>query len=285
MSELTIVEVNGGAYIDSRQVAEIIGKNHKELLRDIRRYDEILSNQGQRNFAPTSFFVKCSFTDRWNRKQPCYLITRRGADVIANRLTGEKGVLFTAAYVTAYHMMYEREREREIAELKAQSATPKLAAFNTAVRCVLSAMNDSDAPPKAVLDFLRSAYKPFGIPVSDFGGNGNYYSASVIARVLNLYSCSGRPHAQAAAAIIEKLRFNPEEHMEIVPYGLVGFSVRYDDFVIELAAEWLERHDYPRDIPRNGIEFHVYYENPLELYEYDYDAEIDLDDDYEDFYD
>jgi Rha family phage regulatory protein len=283
MNELTIVKVNGGAYIDSRQVAEIIGKNHKELLRDIRRYDEILSKKGQRNFAPTSFFVESYFTDKWNRKQPCYLITRRGADVIAHKLTGEKGVLFTAAYVTKFYELGEREHEREIAEIKAQSATPKLTVFNAAVRSVLDGMNYSEAPPRAVMDFLRGAYKPFGIAVNVFGSCDGYYSAGVIARILKLYSYTGRPHAQAVSAIIAKLNFDPDGHIEIVPYGLVGFSVRYDDYIAQAVADWLERHDYPHDIPHNGIEYHVYYENPYEEYEYDYDSQISLDDDFEDY--
>jgi phage regulator Rha-like protein len=42
MNDLEIKKVNGGAYIDSRQVAEAIGKNHKDLLRDIRGYVGII---------------------------------------------------------------------------------------------------------------------------------------------------------------------------------------------------------------------------------------------------
>ena len=287
--ELTIIKRDDVGYIDSREVAEIIGKNHKELLRDIRRYDEILRQRGQRNFAPTSFFVESSFVDKWNRKQPCYLITRRGADVIANKLTGEKGVLFTAAYVTKFHEMSEREREDEIAEIKAQAVTPKLAVFNTAVRNVLGGMRYSDVSPKAVMDFLRGAYKPFGITVSESGDSNRYFSASVIACALRVYSNSGRPHSHAISAIIEKLNFDTAEHIEVVPYGLVGFSMRYDEYVAQSVADWIELRGYPRTIPHNGIEYHVHYKEPFCLCKYDFDsgisAEIDLDDDfYDDFW-
>jgi phage regulator Rha-like protein len=34
MDNLTIIECNGGHYIDSREVAEIIDKRHDHLLRD-----------------------------------------------------------------------------------------------------------------------------------------------------------------------------------------------------------------------------------------------------------
>jgi len=36
---------------------------------------------------------------------PCYLITKKGCDMVANKMTGEKGVLFTATYVTKFDEM------------------------------------------------------------------------------------------------------------------------------------------------------------------------------------
>ena len=42
MNELTIINYNGAEVVDSREVAEMTGRNHKELLRDIRNYAEIL---------------------------------------------------------------------------------------------------------------------------------------------------------------------------------------------------------------------------------------------------
>ena len=42
MKELIIKNYKGINVIDSREVAEMIGKNHKELMRSIRGYVEIL---------------------------------------------------------------------------------------------------------------------------------------------------------------------------------------------------------------------------------------------------
>ena len=42
MKELKVFDFNGKNVIDSRLVAEMIGMQHKELLRKIRGYDEIL---------------------------------------------------------------------------------------------------------------------------------------------------------------------------------------------------------------------------------------------------
>ena len=41
---------------------------------------------------------------------PCYLISKMGCEVIGNKLTGEKGILFTVAYVTKFNAMEAAER-------------------------------------------------------------------------------------------------------------------------------------------------------------------------------
>lgn len=104
MTELTIFEENGQLLTDSREVAVLVGKNHKELLRDIRNYMDYLIES---NFALKDFFIESTYRDSINRTLPCYLITKKGCDMIANKLTGRKGILFTAAYVEGFYKMQE----------------------------------------------------------------------------------------------------------------------------------------------------------------------------------
>ena len=53
MYDLTIIQKDGGKYIDSRQVAEVIGKRHDHLLRDIDGYLRILEKAGLlQNISP-----------------------------------------------------------------------------------------------------------------------------------------------------------------------------------------------------------------------------------------
>lgn len=61
----------------------------------------------ERNFAPVDFFIPSNYQDNKGEDRPCYLITKKGCDMIANKLTGEKGVLFTAAYVSAFEEMQQ----------------------------------------------------------------------------------------------------------------------------------------------------------------------------------
>ena len=89
-------------YLDSREVAEMVRKEHKNVLRDIRGYYEEL---GQLNFEPTDFFVESQYTDKSNRQKPCYLVTKKGCEFIAHKLTGVKGTEFTAKYINRFHEM------------------------------------------------------------------------------------------------------------------------------------------------------------------------------------
>lgn len=101
--------------VDSRQVAEMTGKNHKDLMRSIREYIDIMNNSIERNFTPNEFFIESSYKDSIGRTLPCYLLTKKGCDMVANKMTGEKGVLFTAAYVTAFEEM-RKHIEKEVSQ-------------------------------------------------------------------------------------------------------------------------------------------------------------------------
>lgn len=90
--------------LDSREVAEMIGKEHKELLRDIRRYVEQL---GESKIALTDFFAESTYLTDQNKTMPCYTVTRKGCEFIANKLTGVKGTEFTAKYINRFHVMEE----------------------------------------------------------------------------------------------------------------------------------------------------------------------------------
>lgn len=93
MDKLTIINNNGTQVIDSREVAEMVGKNHKDLIRSIRYYVETMENGGERKIAPSDFFIESTYQNAQNKTQPCYLLTKKGCDMVANKMTGEKGVL------------------------------------------------------------------------------------------------------------------------------------------------------------------------------------------------
>lgn len=117
MNELTVFNFNQVDVVDSRDVAKLTERNHKDLLRDLRGYVRIMEESNGRNFAPvgterkiapSDFFIPSTYQDGKGETRPCYLLTKKGCDMVANKMTGEKGVLFTAAYVTAFEKMREK---------------------------------------------------------------------------------------------------------------------------------------------------------------------------------
>ncbi|OWV38174.1 DNA-binding protein [Bacillus spizizenii] len=100
-STLKLIETNGQYLIDSRDVAEYIDKRHDHLLRDIKKYIDVISTNP--NLGALDFFVPSTYQDNKGQVRPHYLLTKKGCEMVANKMTGEKGVLFTAEYVTRFN--------------------------------------------------------------------------------------------------------------------------------------------------------------------------------------
>lgn len=88
--------------ITSIEAAEWCGKEHKELLRDIRRY---VGQLGESKIALTDFFQESTYTTEQNKTLPCFLVTKKGCELIAHKMTGQKGTEFTARYINRFHEM------------------------------------------------------------------------------------------------------------------------------------------------------------------------------------
>jgi Rha family phage regulatory protein len=283
--ELTIIKQSeagascAGAYIDSREVAAFIGKRHDHLLRDIAGYLRILEKIIAPNFGGNDFFVASEYKDSIGRTLPCYLLSKMGCELVANKLNGEKGVMFTAVYVAKFNALESAEREREMAAYN----KPRLSEFNAAARNVLGGMSYACVNPDRVMSFLRGVYNPLGIEVREIGDEYGYLTVTQIARALGVYSENGLPHGHAIAAIVEKLEIGAG-HSVIVPYGLVGFSFRYDCDVLEAVYNWLIENRFPHEVPHLNFDYHIYYYSQLSMFRGGgNDETINLDDDDWDF--
>lgn len=119
MDNLTVTNQNGTLVIDSREVAEMVEKSHDQLLRSIRGYIEVLENDPSAKLQTANFFIESEYWDKQNQLRPCYLLTKKGCDMVANKMTGEKGILFTASYVTKFEEM-EKQIQAPIQQLSPQ---------------------------------------------------------------------------------------------------------------------------------------------------------------------
>ena len=101
--------IDGQQVLDSREVAKMIGKRHRDLMRDIRRYINDI-DEGAKLRSP-QFFIKSTYESEQGKSLPCYLLTKQGCEFVANKLTGKKGNLFTAQYVSLFNAMQAKQQK------------------------------------------------------------------------------------------------------------------------------------------------------------------------------
>ena len=100
--------------ISSLEVAEMVEKEHKNLMRDVRNY---VSELNQLKIEPVDFFRESTYKDGKGEERPCYAITKKGCEFIAHKLTGIKGTKFTALYINRFHDMEEQLKPKSSAEM------------------------------------------------------------------------------------------------------------------------------------------------------------------------
>ena len=99
---LTIENYHGQLVADSREVAVMLERPHWALIRSIRTYCRYLNDN---KIGVVEFFIPATYKDEKGEERPCYKLTEKGCDFVANKTTGEKGAVFTAQYVSAFHAM------------------------------------------------------------------------------------------------------------------------------------------------------------------------------------
>ena len=99
--------------ITSMEAAESCGKDHGKLLRDIRNY---ISQLGEAKIGFTEFFKESTYVTEQNKTLPCFLVTKKGCEFIAHKMTGQKGTEFTARYINRFHEMENQSKQISMTE-------------------------------------------------------------------------------------------------------------------------------------------------------------------------
>ena len=104
--------------IDSREVARMLEKDH----RDIIDYIEGNKNRGVTSIAEclvkkgilvSDYFIESSYLNN-NIKGKCYLVTKKGCELLGNKQQGEKGTLFSIAYVERFNTMEKELNSKSV---------------------------------------------------------------------------------------------------------------------------------------------------------------------------
>lgn len=108
--------------LTSMEVAEMVSKNHADVMRDIRR---IIEQIGQSKNAE-SYFIADTYLNTQNKEQPCYRLTKKGCELFSTRMTGAKGTQFAVAYIERFNQMENHIKQ----ELDFSGLSPELQMFN-----------------------------------------------------------------------------------------------------------------------------------------------------------
>lgn len=106
----TTEEIKKTQTITTLEIAEMMEMEHSKIIRklegssDRRGFVQILTDT---QMGVSDYFVPSMYKDASGKENKCYKLTRLGCDFLANKFTGEKGVIFTAKYVKRFHEMEE----------------------------------------------------------------------------------------------------------------------------------------------------------------------------------
>ena len=190
MNDLTVFNRGGQLYTDSREVAKMVGKRHDHLVRDIDGYIEVISHSPK--LGADDFFTKSSYKAGTGKTYPCYLITKKGCEFVANKLTGEKGILFTAAYIDAFHQMEDtikqlpekapNENDWRLIRAKAMDLNAKTKAF----KAIMTAAKDKQLSAVAAQVYgIKGMESLTGEEIGALPETGPLYTATEIANALH----------------------------------------------------------------------------------------------------
>lgn len=148
----------GKATITTLEIAEMMEVEHKRLLRkldgdkDRKGYVQILT---EAQMGLSDFFIPSTYRDSSGKENKCYEVTKLGCDFLANKFTGEKGVLFTARYVKRFH-----ERENQLQQIPLTERPDRVAQL---INAVSPLMKRNDSTPYDIVRNAQLICEQYGI--------------------------------------------------------------------------------------------------------------------------
>lgn len=114
MQEIMKVNNEEIVTLDSREVADMIGTRHDNLLRKI---DGVTKDFNDLKVEVVKYWEESTYIDDKKEKRRCLKITKRGCGFIANKTSGTKGNIFTHRYMERFEEM-EKQLQGELVPIK-----------------------------------------------------------------------------------------------------------------------------------------------------------------------
>lgn len=148
--------------ITTLEVAEMMETDHWKLLRKLdgdKKSDGIIKILTDNNFVVSDYFIPSTYRDASGKENKCYEVTKLGCDFLANKSTGEKGVLFTARYVKRFY-----EMENQIKQVPLTEHPGKVANL---IRVLANRMDKQGSKPFKSAEMAQMICEQYGIKLPD----------------------------------------------------------------------------------------------------------------------
>lgn len=148
--------------ITTLEVAEMMEVPHNDILRklegrkDRKGYVEILTES---QMAVSDYFVPSTYRDASGKENKCYEVTKLGCDFLANKSTGEKGVLFTARYVKRFYEMESNVKQIPLTEHPGEVAN--------VIKVLSSRMDKQGSAPYKAAEMAKMVCEQYGIKLPE----------------------------------------------------------------------------------------------------------------------
>lgn len=231
--------------LDSREVAGMVGKEHKNLMRDVRSY---VAELAKLKIEPDDFFKENHYLDKNKQERPRYDVTKKGCEFIAHKLTGIKGTEFTAKYINRFHDMEDVIQQGITQKKQDKLKKEKLPSVNQMVKNIKGALHDAGVDSKYIAAEVVRIYSDAGYPVNVplISDVPVLWDCTNIDKKLGIMSESGRPHDKAVSAIIQKIDVVADEIIKTA-YSRNehdGVTIQYKGSVFQKVGRWLEENGY-----------------------------------------
>lgn len=115
-------EANDKHTITTLEIAEMMEISHRDVLNKLQGTTDkdgkvkqvgIIPTLTKANFRLSDYFIEATYKDASGKTNKCYNVTRLGCDFLANKFTGEKGIIFTARYVKRFNEMEQGQMPKD----------------------------------------------------------------------------------------------------------------------------------------------------------------------------
>ena len=187
IAELGLFEKNKDVWVSSRYIASIFDKPHYDLLKSIRSTIDDLGERGE------GYFSLSSYKTQQGKKQPEYLLNRKGFSLVVMGFTGKKAMDFKVAYIEAFEAMVNLLETRFISKQGYKEMSSAIAQYMGRDRMCFS--READMINKIVLGMTSSQFKELnGLKENESPRD------SVVADKLNKLDRAQRLNAQLITA-------------------------------------------------------------------------------------